>query len=181
MVGACVKLCLIFASIYSLSIPFVESTLIGQPRIINGKSASETQFPYTISLCKKRANVMHHMCGGTIISETFILTAAHCINPEGTHNYFVLAGSPYKYDGDVYPIKKAYIHQDFNITAMYGDIALIQLTTPIMFSVYASSLTLNRDYIGDELAAVQTGWGEIEPNASIQDNLMSLLLNIEYF
>lgn len=49
----------------------------GRPtnRIVNGLDASQGQFPYQISL---RKNSMHH-CGGSIITNRFILTAAHCV------------------------------------------------------------------------------------------------------
>lgn len=44
-------------------------------RVIGGSDAQEGQFPYQISL---RVGG-EHVCGGTIISNKFILTAAHCV------------------------------------------------------------------------------------------------------
>lgn len=50
--------------------------------IINGQEAKEGQFPYQVSIqyCLHFFNIWScdHMCGGTIISPNWILTAGHC-------------------------------------------------------------------------------------------------------
>lgn len=43
-------------------------------RIVGGELVSIKSFPYQVSLQYRN----NHMCGGSIISEKFILTAAHC-------------------------------------------------------------------------------------------------------
>ena len=44
-------------------------------KIIGGIEAEEGDFPYQVSLRLLRGN---HFCGGSIISNQWILTAAHC-------------------------------------------------------------------------------------------------------
>lgn len=44
-------------------------------RIVDGTAATESQFPYQVSI---RSNGMHK-CGGVIISKNFILTVARCV------------------------------------------------------------------------------------------------------
>ena len=53
-----------------------------QPRIVGGQNAENNQFPYQISL---RFN-NYHICGGSIISKNYVITAAHCVttNSGGT-------------------------------------------------------------------------------------------------
>lgn len=46
-----------------------------QPRIVGGNSASEGQFPHQVLL--RIGN--NGMCGGSIISENYVVTAAHCV------------------------------------------------------------------------------------------------------
>lgn len=45
-------------------------------RVVGGEDAEPGQFPYIVSL--RRTNINSHMCGGTIISNVYILTACHC-------------------------------------------------------------------------------------------------------
>lgn len=46
-----------------------------QPRIVGGNSASEGQFPHQVLL--RIGN--NGLCGGSIISENYVVTAAHCV------------------------------------------------------------------------------------------------------
>lgn len=46
-------------------------------RITNGEEATRTQFKYQVGL-KLNAAKATYWCGGTIISDRWIITAAHC-------------------------------------------------------------------------------------------------------
>ena len=47
-------------------------------RIINGQEASPNEYPWQVALV--RAGGHSPICGGSIISDRHILTAAHCTN-----------------------------------------------------------------------------------------------------
>lgn len=49
-----------------------------QQRIIDGLDASPKQFPYQVFLHNKEAQY-YTRCGGVIITERLVLTAAHCV------------------------------------------------------------------------------------------------------
>lgn len=47
-------------------------------RIVGGAPASKAEFPWMVSLQKPTKQGFYHYCGGAIIADYFILTAAHC-------------------------------------------------------------------------------------------------------
>ena len=49
-------------------------SIFAHNRIVGGTEASIEEFPYQVSI--QRLN--HHICGGSILSQDWILTAAHC-------------------------------------------------------------------------------------------------------
>lgn len=156
------KRCLVLASLVNLLSAHCEA-------IINGKAVNEQKFPYAVSICVRNHNTLTHICGGTIISEWFVLTAAHCVRNRLTKDYVVLVGSPYRLKGESYSAKHIHVHERYTESMERNDIALIQLSLAIRVSVDAAPIPLNRNYIGDNLDAVVTGWGDTKPIVSKQN------------
>ena len=53
-------------------------------KIIDGTETSINEYPWTVSLQIADG----HICGGSLISENWVLTAAHCIGKKHKHTYF---------------------------------------------------------------------------------------------
>lgn len=54
--------------------------LNGQQRVVGGSEAQPGQFPWQVSLQRRSGSIWFHICGGVVLSQSWILTAAHCIN-----------------------------------------------------------------------------------------------------
>ena len=68
---------------YSIDLPW--------QKIVGGYPAIEKQFPYQVSLQRGHFHVgTRHFCGGAIISERWIITAAHCLRKMPNYKYFMV-------------------------------------------------------------------------------------------
>ena len=108
--------------------------------IVGGEQAKYGEFPHHALLGypkKDGENGYDFLCGGTLISDQHILTAAHCFN-EGDPvivrigEYDTKSESNEEYDSDILSIRR---HQDYLSTRSYHDIALVKLKYPIILRV----------------------------------------------
>lgn len=58
-------------------------------KIVGGQESKDGAAPYQASLQIRKS----HLCGGAIIHEKFIVTAAHCLAGQKAENFQVLVGT----------------------------------------------------------------------------------------
>ncbi|KAI7815142.1 Serine protease [Rhyzopertha dominica] len=100
------------------------------------------------------------MCGGSIISEIVVLTAAHCIQGQFVPAMTVRVGSAQKSsDGIVAKVARVVVHERFE--SLDYDIGLIKLKTALTFTsqVQPVALPSEDDVIEPGTSAVVSGWG----------------------
>ncbi|XP_063702310.1 trypsin 3A1-like [Culicoides brevitarsis] len=136
-----------------------------RPFIHGGQTISIDQAPYQASLQKYGT----HHCGGSIISEKWILTACHCVeNFKSSDKLKVRVGTSYRNTGgktidvkNVFSHPNCFAHHHNSDNKLY-DAALIELQDNIVFdknkrAVKLPSLNENLN-IGSTVKV--TGWGE---------------------
>ncbi|XP_016768428.1 trypsin-7 [Apis mellifera] len=144
-----------------------------QPRIIGGHNASIIEYPYQVSI----HYMGKHHCGGSIISENWLLTAAHCIYGLIPVNFKIRAGSIYNNNGIEYNIKNIIMHEKYNIYTFDYDVALIMLSTPIKISPTTKPIALAQSTTSVEIGknAVVTGWGYLSVNSNSMSDILQVL------
>uniref|UniRef100_A0A8C9NI90 Peptidase S1 domain-containing protein n=1 Tax=Serinus canaria TaxID=9135 RepID=A0A8C9NI90_SERCA len=99
-------------------------------RIGTGTDVTPGEFPWHVSIQSHGK----HICGGTIISALWILTAAHCFADEPPDLTVVVGGVNLSLPLEECHPDSLILHEEFNRTSLQNDIALILLSTPIEFS-----------------------------------------------
>uniref|UniRef100_A0A8C4V431 Mitochondrial peptide methionine sulfoxide reductase n=1 Tax=Falco tinnunculus TaxID=100819 RepID=A0A8C4V431_FALTI len=93
--------------------------------------AKAGEFPWHVSIQSKGK----HICGGTIISRSWILTVAHCFGEEVPPDLTVaVGGNDLSLPLEEHKLESLIIHEGFDNTSMENDVALILLSSPIQFS-----------------------------------------------
>lgn len=157
------------------------SFLAPSSRIVGGELASKGQFPFMVSL--RSANDAH-FCGGTLISNRWIVSAAHCLASRATSNVTVLVGTVNRSDGGaVYEISKIVNHPEYHATSRANDISLVETEIRVDFDFQTSPAVLATNFTGSGFDVTATGWGQASltglPSASLQFVRLRTLSNVD--
>ncbi|OXU23552.1 hypothetical protein TSAR_008885 [Trichomalopsis sarcophagae] len=129
-------------------------------QIIGGTTALDGSFPYQVSLRLESGN---HFCGGSIISQWWILTAAHCLHGIGQRLITVVTGTNNLVAaGWKYRSRQHIIHPGFNYNSLKNDVGLIMLNSSISFNYLVRPVVLpTLDFDSSGYPAVVSGWGTL--------------------
>ncbi|XP_075175966.1 transmembrane protease serine 9-like [Anomaloglossus baeobatrachus] len=168
---------LIFLHLAVLS-PADGRSVCGSPqvpgRIVGGTDAVPGEWPWQVSLMYLVEGYYYHICGGSLISPQWVLTAAHCFDVYSNYtNYLVSLGAYKLLTSESHVIDKyvsrIIIYPRYSKETMMGDIALMKLSNPVTYTKYimpvclpAASATFNS---GQE--SWTTGWGNIKSEVSL--------------
>lgn len=136
-------------------------------KIVGGRDASIEEFPWQISLRRKTKpqNPFKHTCGGSVLTENIILTAAHCVIDKDPKQYVVVAGSSHRTGGDgvISRALQFVWHEGYNSSTKDNDVALILLESSFHLDnhhIKAVKLA-TRNPRHNELVTI-SGWGSLK-------------------
>ncbi|XP_070504854.1 trypsin-1-like [Chironomus tepperi] len=142
-----------------------------QGLIVGGENAKKDEFPHMAALGYMNIdNVFIFICGGSLISDEFVLTAAHCRYGGGGKPTLVRLGvwnlKIKDYDSHEFEarIKSFIVHENYNPNLSENDIAVIKLSKKVRLSKFIrpACLMTSTERIQDS-KIIATGWGLTNP------------------
>ncbi|XP_073758436.1 coagulation factor XI isoform X4 [Callorhinus ursinus] len=154
-----------------------ECTTKIKPRIVGGTASVPGEWPWQITL-HITSPTQRHLCGGSIIGNQWILTAAHCFDevesPKILRVYSgILNQSEIKKNTSFFGVQEIIIHDQYEVAESGYDIALLKLETAINYTDAQRPICLpskgDRNVIYTDCWV--TGWGYQKLRGKIQNTL----------
>ncbi|ETN65604.1 coagulation factor XI [Anopheles darlingi] len=148
--------CLVIVAVWNL----VQNGAVGQgcgerkvdyaKLIIAGEDAISGQWPWHAAIFHRIDRIFMYQCGGTIINENTILTAAHCVSLRDgiitVDRLSVQVGRTFLYAAESHTQEhqagQIIVHEEYSASAVRNDIALIKLATNMQFTDYVQPICL---------------------------------------
>ncbi|WP_139124396.1 serine protease [Enterovibrio norvegicus] len=174
-------MCNRFTLILMFFLPFLTHGAERSPHVVGGSSAEIADAPWQAFV-----RIGNSYCGGVVIADGWVLTAAHCLDTADENDPFELAsantvsvytGTAQLYGSDFAnyqsTVDSIYANSSYDKKTLANDIALIKLSAPLHAN--ASSVVLASTSVQTAVDATAdlsqqdlqlTGWGYIDANRS---------------
>ncbi|XP_029011921.1 ST14 transmembrane serine protease matriptase b isoform X2 [Betta splendens] len=144
-------------------------------RIVGGQASQEGEWPWQVSLHIRGTG---HVCGASVLSERWLLTAAHCVHDTSANKYSqadlwqAFLGLHTQGQTNEWTvrrnIKRIIRHQDYDPVTYDHDVALMELDSDVSLNQYIWPICLpsaTYDFPAGQDAWI-TGWGAIREGGS---------------
>lgn len=148
-----------------------ESSAAPSSRIVGGTEAVNGAWPWQVSL----QIIGRHICGGSIISPYWILSAAHCFQDYSDPDQWRVRSGGVRLSQmySIYSVDRIINHEHYNTETHDNDIALLKLNSPLSFTSTVKPVCLPN--FGMEFSAGSpawiTGWGTLSSGGFSPDTL----------
>ena len=127
-----------------------------ESRIVGGKRVNYGSHPWMANIYTIDQMIdgtyINQLCGGSVISKNWVLTAAHCLLDLETDELLVSAGDHKLGRKDKYEqrrmITKVILHEEYEISSDHNDIALLKVDKPFIFNNNVKPVCLPKSGIG---------------------------------
>lgn len=139
--------------------------------IIGGNATFDPQYKFIVSLQSYSNKKYFHFCGGSLINDQQVVTAAHCVRYGFPARVVLNVTSLSDTEKFVAGVSEVVIHQ--NYSPQTNDVAVITLDRPIPASIPRIKIVNNLPRVGATLGVI--GWGYTQEGSGKTVNQLQLV------
>ncbi|BFG04597.1 serine protease grass-like [Drosophila madeirensis] len=163
---------------------------VGSHYIINGEEVKLSARPWMALFLTNSSANGQHFCGGSLITQRFVLSAAHCFTKReyndlnsvvvrlGEHDVRHARDCQTYWGKEIcappsedFAIKRIISHEFFSHSSNYHDIALVELASRVDYKIHIKPICLPLDVESQQLAETLdtfsvAGWGKLNAYAA---------------
>lgn len=150
-----------------LSAPTAEAA---SSRIVGGTTTTTTAYPFMMQITDASQD---QFCGGTLVSATKVVTAAHCMAGETTGSVRVVGGRTYLNgtNGTVARVSDIWVHPDYTDVTEGNDVAVLTLSTSMPYTPASYVDSSDTGVYAAGTTARIIGWGTTSSGGSSSNQL----------
>ncbi|MEW5964984.1 MAG: serine protease [Pseudomonadota bacterium] len=148
-----------------------EEVKLGGRRIVGGEKADIKDHPWQVALGSKGLLGVKQWCGGSIIAQDWVLTAAHCFDYSTKPGDFRAKSGQSEFKAGAWiEIDQVFLHEGYDRKTKANDIALVRLKAPHSGRIIPMASKSTSLRVGQSLEV--TGWGQTSEGGSVSGHLM---------
>ncbi|WP_431044791.1 S1 family peptidase [Streptomyces sp. P1-3] len=126
--------------------------------IVGGTNTTASAYPYVMQITDADEN---QFCGGTLVTPTKVVTAAHCVNGDSPANVRVVGGRTYRNgtNGTVAKVSKIWVHPSYQTVTKGDDVAVLTLSTAMPYTTAKYVSSSETGIYAEGATARIVGWG----------------------
>uniref|UniRef100_A0A8C9Z440 trypsin n=1 Tax=Sander lucioperca TaxID=283035 RepID=A0A8C9Z440_SANLU len=153
---------------------FLQCGIIHTGELIERQEAVPHSRPYMVLLERHMQDGKTKYCGGFLLNEDFVMTAAHC----KASSYTVLLGVHNISNSNGVQrisVEQTFPHEDYNETDFNNDIMLLKLSSKAKFRANVRPIALAGQDVGSlPKSCIVSGWGKTNKTISYMSVLMEV-------
>lgn len=138
--------------------------------VVGGSTTTAAAYPYIMQITDSSQS---QFCGGTLVSATKVVTAAHCMVGETTSSVRVVGGRTYRNgtNGTVSRVSKIWINPSYSDATEGDDVAVLTLSTSMPYTTLPYVASTETSLYAAGTTARILGWGTTSAGGSSSNQL----------